>query len=145
MIKVQSLIFFQNIFLQHASSVVQNFENHLSSHNCGSILFSRASLMRVYFHQHFFLNVASSETFIQRCSLMEYGAFIRFSFEIAVLNIFGKLLEKHQLQSSYSAWLWAFNMCSVVNDLLRISWKFSEQLFQRTQVAGHFWFHLIIP
>ena len=64
--------------------------------------------------------------------------------KIAVLNILGKFPEKHQWQSSYSAYLWAFNIIPVVNDFLGIFWKFSEQLFQRTQVAGCF-FPLIIP
>ena len=35
---------------------------------------------------------------------MKYETFIGgFSFKIAVLNIFGKFLEKHQQQGSYSA------------------------------------------
>ena len=34
-------------------------------------------------------------------------------------------------------------MYSVVNDFLGISQKFSEQLFQRTQLVGCFWFRLI--
>ena len=53
-----------------------------------------------------FLSVASSETLIWRFSLMKYGTSIgRFSFKIAVLNIFGKFLGKHPRQSSYSAYL----------------------------------------
>ena len=50
-IKVQSLTFFQNIYLQNTSSVVHNFKNHHSSHNCDTILFLKSSLRRVQFHQ----------------------------------------------------------------------------------------------
>ena len=69
-----------------------------------------------------FLSVASSEAVIQNCYLMKCGTSIRrFSFKIVVLNIFKKFREKHQQQSSYSAQLSAFNMCSVINDFLGIS------------------------
>ena len=47
---------------------------------------------------------------------MKYGTLIgRFSFKIALLNIFGKFLEKHQQQSSHLAKFSAFNMCSGIN------------------------------
>ena len=79
-----------------------------------------------------FLSVTSSKALIQRFSLMKYGTSIRFSFKIAALHIFRKFLENHQRLSSYSAQLWAFSMCSVVNDFLGISQNFSEQLLQGT-------------
>ena len=48
------------------------------------------------------LSVASSEALIQNCSLTKYGASLeRFSFRIAVLNIFWKFPEKRQQRSSY--------------------------------------------
>ena len=57
------------------------------------------------------LSVASSEAFIQRCSSIKYGASTgRYSFGIAVVNIFRKFLEKYQQQSSYSVLLTAFNI-----------------------------------
>ena len=52
--KVYFFSFFQNIYLKHASSVFHKFENYHSSRNCGTILFSRSSSRRVYFHQIFF-------------------------------------------------------------------------------------------
>ena len=86
-----------------------------------------------------FLSVASSEALIQRCSLMKYGISIgRFSFETAVLNIFGKFLDnisdRAHVQHSYELSIYAL----FVNDFLGISRKFSKQLFQRTQMAGRF-------
>ena len=56
MIRVQSP-FYQNL------SVTHFFENHHSSHNCGTILFPKSTLRRVYFYQLFFfsLSVASSK------------------------------------------------------------------------------------
>ena len=96
----------QNINLSHASSVVHNFENHLRSHSCGTTLFSRSTLTRVYFHQKIFLSVASSEALIRSCSLMKYGTSIEsFSFKMAVLSIFGKFPEyvsgRAHIQHSY--------------------------------------------
>ena len=93
------------------------------SHNCGTILFSRSTLRRIYFH-NFFLSVASSEVLIQRCLLMKYGTSIGgFSFKITVLNIFGKIFRKTAV-SWYAAWLCAFNMHSVVNDFSPFSENF---------------------
>ena len=61
-----------------------------------------STLTRVYFHQKFFwVLLTSSVAPIPRCSLMKYETCIgSFSFKIAVLNIFGKFLEKHQWQRS---------------------------------------------
>ena len=77
---------------------------------------------------------------------MKYGTLIgRFSFKIALLNIFGKFLEKHQQQSSHLAKFSAFNMCSGINAFIGIFQEFSQWLFQRKQLTGCFSFRLIIP
>ena len=98
----------------------------------------------------FFLSVASSKALIQRCPVMKYGRFINkdlsdsFSiwiyqtFKIAVLNISKKFLEQYLQQNLYSAHLWVFNMCSLLNEFLGISWTFSEQHFQGTPLARGF-------
>ena len=65
---------------------------------------------------------------------MEYPSIKRFSFKVAVPNIFRKFLEKHWWQSSYSAYL-RVSICAVLIDFLGISPKFSEYFFQRTQLA----------
>ena len=95
--RVQSLTFFSKYLSVIASSVVHNFGNHHRSHNCGMYHFD----IKVNFEERLlppkhFLSVASSEALIQRCSLMKYGTIGRFSFKIAVLNIFWKFLERHQ-------------------------------------------------
>ena len=84
---------------------------------------------------NFFWGVASSEALIQRCSLMKYGTLIKFSFKIAILNIFGKLLEKYQRQSSYSAYLWAFNM-SCRKWFSRNFLKISRTTFSKNTTGG---------
>ena len=89
-----------------------------------------------------FLSVASSEALIQRFAFMKYGTSIRrFSFKIDVQNIYRKFLEKQQSSLIFNIGM--INMYSVANDFLGISQKFSEQLFQRTQLVGCFWFRLI--
>ena len=84
-IKVQSLV----LYLSH--------QNHYSSHNSGTIFFSRATLERVYFLRKINLKVASGKALVQGCCSMKYGTSIRsFSFEIVFLNSFRKFLENYQ-------------------------------------------------
>ena len=94
----------------------------------------------------FFLSVASSEALMnKRCSL-KYGTSIRrFSFKIVVLNISVKSLEKASATELIFSTAISCEYVLCVNDFLGFSWKFSEQLFQKTKLARRLlWFCLII-
>ena len=105
------------------------------SHNCGTILFSRSTLRRIYFH-NFFLSVASSEVLIQRCLLMKYGTSIGgFSFKITVLNIFGKIFRKTAVRELICSMVMRFQYALCREWFFTIFRKFS---------GGRFLFGLII-
>ena len=100
--KVYFFSFFQNIYLKHASSVFYKYRIITAATIVVPFCF-QGQLRGGFTFTKFFLSVTSLKALIQRCSSMKYGTSIGFSFEIAVLNIFGKFLEKHQRQSSQSA------------------------------------------
>ena len=92
--KIFFFFFFQNIYLQYASLVAHNFENHLRSYNCGNIFFFKVNFEEDLLPPEIFESVNSSEALIQRWSLMKYGLSIgSLPFKTALLNIFGKFIE----------------------------------------------------
>ena len=98
---------------------------------CGNVCFSNMGS----------LSAALSET-LQRCSSMKYGASVtRYSFRIALLNIFRKSLGKHQRQSSYTSYYELSILCC---HAWFSSWKLSEQQFQKKQLRRHFWYCVIV-
>ena len=97
---------------------------------------------KTFFECCFIRSTHPEVSFNEIWKVSKSGFIERFSFNIAVLNIFGKFLEKHQQQS-----LFIFSLFMSFQHALSPKW-FSRNfpnIFRTTQLAEGFQLHLIIP